>query len=236
MTDKQALQIPLPFQRFDHFELEHFRAGDNALVLDHLQRLAAGGRADITYLWGERGSGKSHLLQAMCTRLAGTAARTAYIPLQERGALAPNLLEDLEQLDLVCIDDLDTIAGDPEWETAVFNLFNRVKEAGRLLILAATMSPNGLPVALPDLRSRLQSTVIFHLQPLNESDRIAALQQRAALRGMKLGDEVTRYIVRRVPRDMHTLFGLLDRIDRVSLEAKRRITVPFVREVLDSEG
>lgn len=230
---KRAVQIPLPFTRFERYELAHFRPGDNHLVLEHLKGLAAGGKPTTTYLWGERGSGKSHLLQAMCTRLSRDNAKTAYVPLEQHETLTPDLLEGMEQLDLVCIDDVDTVAGEAEWERALFNLFNRMGDARRLLILAASRSPNGLAITLPDLRSRLQAAVIFHLQALSETDRVTALKQRADLRGIELTEEVTAYLVRRIPRDTHTLFQLLERMDQASLAAKRKITIPFVRDLLD---
>lgn len=232
--EKSAVQIPLSFQHFDHYELKHYRPGENRHVLEHLDESITAGRPTVTYLWGERGTGKSHLLQALCTRIAADGGRGAYIPLGQRENLAPELLEGLEQLDLICIDDLEEVAGDNGWERALFNLFNRIRENGRSLILAAAMSPKGLPVILPDLQSRLQSAIIFHLQPLDEEERVAALKQRAGLRGIELTDEVTAYIVRRVPRDMHSLFALLDRLDQASLEAKRKITIPFVRDLLES--
>jgi len=232
--EKSAVQIPLSFQDFDHHDLKHYRPGKNRHVLKHLHELIFEGDPAVTYLWGERGTGKSHLLQALCTRVAAYERRSAYIPLSQRAAgLMPALLEGLEQLDLVCIDDLEEVVGDSGWEQALFNLFNRIRENRRSLILTAAMSPNGLPLRLPDLRSRLQSATIFHLQPLNEEERVAALKQRAELRGIGLNDEVTAYLVRRVPRDMHSLFQLLDRLDRAGLQAKRKITIPFIRELLE---
>lgn len=231
--EKSAVQIPLSFQHFDHHELEHYRPGENRHVLEYLNGFILQGRPGATYLWGERGTGKSHLLQALCTRNSSDGGRGAYIPLEQRDSLAPELLEGLEQLDLICIDDLEEVTGDSGWERALFNLFNRVRENDGSLILAAAMSPKGLPVLLPDLQSRLQSATIFHLQPLSEAERVAALRHRASLRGIELTEEVTAYIVRRVPRDMHSLFQLLDRLDQASLQAKRKITIPFIRELLD---
>jgi DnaA family protein len=233
VTDKRAVQIPLPFQRFDHYELAHYLPGANAHVLKHLTGPDAA--TAFTYLWGEPGTGKSHLLQAVCTRESAAGRRTAYIPLAQHATLAPELLEGMEQLELVCIDDLEWIAGAGDWERALFNLFNRLRDAGHGLVVAAGTGPRGMPVQLADLQSRLQSGFTFHLQPLAETDRLAALRRRAALRGMELSDEVTAYVLRRVPRDMHSLFELLDRLDQASLEAKRKITVPFVKELLDSE-
>ena len=228
----QAGQIPLPFRQYDHYELDQYCAGHNREVLEYLHGLRTGG-GGVTCLWGESGTGKSHLLQAMCTRTAAQGGRSAYLPLEEHAALEPGMLLGLDVLQLVCVDDMDAIAGIGPWEQAVFNLFNGLAEAGHTLIFSAAMSPRGLPLSLPDLKSRLQSGLIFHLQPLPEADRLQALRQRARLRGLELGDEVMAYLSKHLARDTHSLFRFLDRLDQASLAAKRRLTVPFVRELLD---
>ncbi|MEJ2760291.1 MAG: DnaA regulatory inactivator Hda [Gammaproteobacteria bacterium] len=234
MTDApvQPGQIPLPFRQYDHYELEQYWAGDNREALEHLLgvRVGSGGS---TCLWGESGTGKSHLLQAMCTRIAGQGGRSAYLPLGEHAALEPGMLQGLEQLHLVCMDDVHAVAGSDRWERAVFNLFNGLVEAGNTLVFSASVSPRGLPLDLPDLKSRLQSGLIFHLTPLPETARLGVLRQRARRRGFDLSDEVTAYIARRLARDTHSLFRFLDRLDEASLAAKRKLTVPFVRELLD---
>jgi DnaA family protein len=231
----QAGQIPLPFRQYDHYELEQYWAGDNREVLEHLYGLHPGSSGS-TCLWGESGTGKSHLLQAMCTRMAAQGGRSAYLPLGEHPALEPGMLQGLEQLQLVCMDDMNAVAGIESWERAIFNLFNGLVEAGHTLIFSASVSPRGLSVALPDLKSRLQSGLIFHLRPLPEADRLQALRQRARRRGLDLSDEVTAYLSKRLARDTHSLFRFLDRLDQASLAAKRRLTVPFVRELLDDES
>lgn len=228
----RAGQIPLPFRQYDHYDLEQYCAGRNREVLEHLHGLRPGG-GGVTCLWGESGTGKSHLLQAMCMRMAVQGGRSAYLPLGEHAALEPEMLLGLDVLQLVCVDDMDAIAGIGAWEQAVFNLFNGLVEAGHTLIFSASVSPRGLPLTLPDLKSRLQSGLIFHLRPLPETDRLQALRQRARLRGLELSDEVTAYLSKRLARDTHSLFRFLDRLDQASLAAKRRLTVPFVRELLD---
>ena len=106
----QPAQIPLPFRQYDHYELEQYRPGGNREALEHLYGLRVGSGGG-TCLWGERGTGKSHLLQAMCTRIAGQGGRSAYLPLGEHAALEPGMLQGLEQLHLVCMDDMDAVAG-----------------------------------------------------------------------------------------------------------------------------
>lgn len=230
-------QIPLPFRQYDHSRLDQFSGGDNGAVLEHLAGLRPDTGRSITCLWGESGTGKSHLLQAMCTAMAGYGGRSAYLPLRQHAVLDPAMLQGLEQLDLVCMDDVESIAGLPDWEDAIFHLFNGLADAGRLLIFSAAVSPRGLPLQLPDLKSRLQSGLTFHLLPLPEAERLAALRERARQRGLELSEEVMTYMIRRLARDTHSLFRLLDRLDEASLSAKRKLTVPFVKELLeDSES
>lgn len=226
-------QIPLPFRQYDHYELDQFRIGDNHAAIDHLTGLCPGTGRSITCLWGVNGTGKSHLLQAMCARMAARDGRSAYLPLAQHAELDPAMLQGLEELDLVCMDDVEAIAGEEPWEYAVFHLFNGLADAGRALIFSAGMSPRGLPLGLPDLKSRLQSSLIFHLLPLTEVECLEALRQRARLRGLELNDEVVGYISRRLARDTHSLFRLLDRLDQASLAAKKKLTVPFVKELLE---
>lgn len=225
-------QIPLPLADSDRPGFDQFRPGTGAALVAELQRTASGAATRNIYMWGEAGSGKSHLLHAACRAATAAGRRPGLLPLARRAAFTPALLESLEALDLVCVDDLDGIAGRGEWEQALFHLFNRMREAGRPLVFAARTSPAGSAVTLPDLKSRLGWDLVFHLRTLAESDRFAALRDRAAARGIEIPDEVMEYLSRRVARDMHSLFDWLDRLDRASLAAGKRLTVPFVRELL----
>jgi DnaA family protein len=146
--------------------------------------------------------------------------------------LAPELLEGLEQQALIAIDDVQAIAGMPQWEEALFHLYNRVRDYGHRLVVSATVAPAGLTLTLPDLISRLGWGPVFQLATLSDADKRAALQMRARRRGLELGNEVAEYLLRRCPRDMDSLFSLLNQLDRASLVAQRRLTIPFVRELL----
>jgi DnaA family protein len=228
----RAGQIPLPFP-LPHLAFGLFWPGANQALFDQLQRVAGGTEERIVYLWGAEGTGKSHLLQAVCNRAGAAARRAAYVPLADRERLDPSLLDGLEEMNVVCVDDVDRAAGDAAWERALFNLFNRVREAGRSLVLSGDAAPNSLSIELSDLRSRLAWDLVFRIEPLDEAERFGALRHHAAQRGMEIPDDVLRFLSRRIPRDPHTLFRWLERLDRESLAAQKKLTVPFVKELLE---
>jgi DnaA-homolog protein len=172
------------------------------------------------------------LLQAACLRFEQRGEQAVYLPLAEVADYGPELLDGLEQSELVCLDDLDAVAGRADWEEALFHLFNRLRDAGKPLLLAAAVSPRELPVALPDLQSRLTLALVFQLHSLSDEDKLRALQLRASRRGLHLTDEVGRFILTRGERSMSALFELLERLDQASLQAQRKLTIPFLKETL----
>ncbi|HEB57844.1 MAG TPA: DnaA regulatory inactivator Hda [Gammaproteobacteria bacterium] len=222
-------QLALDIGLRDSARFENYTAGDNHAALATLRA----GTEPFVYLAGAPATGRTHLLQAAC-HAAGPMAASIYLPLREHGDLAPAVLEDLEQYRLVCLDDVDAVAGLAAWETALFHLYNRVREAGGRLIVSAAQVPAEAGFVLADLRSRLGWGPVFQLRALAEADRLGALQQRARYRGLDLPDEVGEYLLRRSPRDMASLFQLLERLDQASLQAQRRLTIPFVRSLLGS--
>lgn len=226
-------QIPLAFSNYQRIDFDLYEPGENRFVLQHLKNIVSGQESGNVYLWGAAGSGKSHLLQAVCTAAAKIELAIAYVPLREAAALSPHLLDGLEQQTLVCIDDLDAIAGNAAWEQAIFHLYNRLRDARVSLLLTARQSPRGSTIQLPDLKSRLAWDPVFHLQLPGETASLRALQKRACARGFELPPEVAAYLLKRVARDTHSLFALLDKLDRASLVAKKKLTVAFVRTLLE---
>ncbi|HTO18002.1 MAG TPA: DnaA regulatory inactivator Hda [Pseudomonas sp.] len=231
----KPVQLPLGVRLRDDATFANYYPGANAAALGYVERLCdadAGWAENLIYLWGNDGVGRSHLLQAACLRFEQHGEPALYLPLGEVVTLGPELLDNLEQYELVCLDDLDAIAGRADWEEALFHLFNRLRDAGRRLLLAASASPRELGIQLPDLQSRLSLSLVFQLQELSDEDKLRALQLRASRRGLHLTDEVGRFILTRGARSMSALFDLLEQLDQASLQAQRKLTIPFLKETL----
>jgi len=226
-------QLPLPIHQSDDETLENFYAENNLLLLNSLQKNFLQLHQQFFYLWGNKGSGKSHLLKGVCQHYLAQQRPALYVPLNKAQYFSPAVLENLEQQALVCLDDLQAVIGNAEWEVAIFDLINRVRETGRtLLIMSADQSPVNLPVQLPDLASRLTWGEVYQLTPLNDHQKIEVLQKAAYQRGIELPDETANFLFKRLERDMKTLFNALEKLDQASLQAQRKLTIPFVKEIL----
>jgi len=231
MTKQLALGLTLP----ESTSLESYLPTANQQAVADLATCARGSGEPFIYLWGAEQTGKSHLLQA-ATQLADQAGRSAlYIPLDQATQLSPAIFDNLEQMDLICLDGVEQIAGQADWEQGLFGLFNRLRERGKSLLVTARCSPLNLPIRLPDLLSRLSWGLCYQLQPLNDQDKIQALSAAAARRGLALSDETARYILRHTQRDMGSLRQLLRQLDQASLEAKRGLTIPFIKTFLEQQ-
>lgn len=227
-------QLPLGIRIPDRAVFASFLPARNGEAVEHLQRLASGESSGTVWLCGPSGSGKTHLLQAACAA-AGPTMRAAYLPLAELAALGTGVLEG-QPRECLCLDDLDRVVGREQWERALFGLLREVQESDGRLLVAAPAPPALLTWVLPDLASRLAASSVFQLRALDETEQQAALQLRARARGFELPEETSRWLQRHYPRDMRKLYELLDTLDEAALIAQRRLTVPFIREVLGRQG
>lgn len=222
-----AYQLPLQIKLNDAATFDNYLGSANAGVVKILQS----GAEPCVYLWSTDATGKTHLLQALCHTLA--QGQAIYLPLKELAQLSAEMLEGLEQFSLVCLDDVQCIAGRADWELGLFHLYNRLREQAGHLCITSHVSPEQLNIQLADLLSRLKWGPVFQLQALKDADKVKAMQLRASLRGFELADEVAKFLLNRYPRDLHNLFALLDKLDSASLQAQRRLTIPFVKQWLE---
>ncbi len=233
-------QLPLNLRLKDASSFGNFLPGPNREVLEQLRgsvvkaATQTGATTPMLYLWGAEGSGKTHLLQAACRLAQELGMAPAYVPLADVMALTPSLLEGIEAMPLVCLDDVERAANRPEWEAALFSLAERLRAAGGVLVIGAIAPPDRLGLKLPDLASRLAWGATYAMQPLSDAQKLEAVRLRAQHRGFEMPEDVARYILSRYPRDLRSLFDLLDRIDRATLAEQRRVTIPFLRQMEES--
>ncbi|WP_439258182.1 DnaA inactivator Hda [Lonepinella sp. BR2271] len=226
-------QLSLPIHHLDDETLDNFYGDNNLLLLNSLHKNFQQLQQSFFYIWGTAGSGKSHLLKAVTNYILAENRRSIYVPLSKYAYFSTAVLDNLEQQDVICLDDLQAVIGHHDWELAIFDLFNRIKEKGTaLLLISSDQSPTSLPVKLPDLASRLRWGEIYQLHPLNETQKIQALQQNAHQLGIELPEDTANFLIKRLDRDMHSLFTAVAKLDKASLQAQRKLTIPFVKEIL----
>jgi len=223
-------QLALPLQLQDHAVFESFWPAGNDTLVAYLTELCGTGASPGCWIWGAAATGKTHLLQAVCDC---SGDRSIYLPLAMFKEAGPEVLNGLENRQFICLDDIDAIAGMPEWERALFELCNQAQDSGGILVIAGSATVRECGITLKDLESRFTRLPPFHIQPLADAERVKALQLRAKLRGLDLPQETANYLLTRRKRDMASLYALLDKLDLEALKAQRRLTIPFVKTVLD---
>jgi DnaA family protein len=222
-------QLTLPVHLHDEASFANFYPRRNEKLIAFLKKQ----NESYIYFWGHEGVGCTHLLQAVCQEFTEQGLSTIYLPLRELTSSSPQILENLETISLVCVDDVHCIAGKKDWEEAIFNLFNRLQLSGNRLLVTAKSVASQLNLQLPDLTSRLLSGLIFQVQELEDEDKIAALQLRAKWRGLTLSKETGEFLLSRIPRNFSILFNTLEKLDKASLAEQRKLTIPFIKSVLE---
>ena len=216
-----ALRFPLrPRSRF-----EHFVVGTNSAPVERLR--AQGARFECLWLFGSSGVGKTHLLQAACHAVADAA----YLPARRIPANEASL-QRYARFRAVLVDDVEGWLGHAACERELYGLYNELARAGARLVFTASHSPRECAIALPDLASRLCAAECYEVARLSDEDMLPLLVNAAQDRGLRLSEDVVRFLLTRVSRDQKSLLDTLNRLDHASLRRRRGITVPFVKEVL----
>ncbi len=224
-------QLPLKFDFCETLSFDNFLVSNSKELIRALKLMITEPGPQSVFVWGMHGSGRSHLCQAFYQEAIEANITVAYFALSEED-IEPDVLNQLEQYSLVILDDIDTVLGICSWDEALFHFYNRFRDSSGCLLMTSTKAPASFETILPDLRSRLSWELVYQLAELTDADKIQALQQRAGERGLKLSVDACQYLLNRLPRDTHQLFGMLEYLDHQSLVHKRSLTVPFIKKVL----
>ena len=223
MTRRQLL---LDIRPEEHPSLDNFVVGDNAELLSRLTGLADPGVFDQIYLWGPLGSGRSHLLRGA---QAKAQARKRPVMLIEGASLG----DELAPLpgSLLIVDDVEALSATAQ--ITLFRTFNAARLVGLALLLAGQEPPLRLRLR-EDLRTRIGATLVYEVKPLSDADKADALRHHAQARGMRVDEALIDYLLRHGRRDLPSLLNILEMLDRISLEQQRPLTLPLLREVLQT--
>jgi len=224
------LQLPLNVQLNDSAKIDNFFIGENVQLVNKLSQLN-NSKGEFLFIWGAEGVGKTHLAHA-CSQLISKSGKTAaYLPLNEP-FISEQLLDNLESVDFVCLDGFDVVSKNASWEQAIFHLYNQLKLFERQLIIFAESSPNQIQINLDDLKSRLGAMEVYKLSGVNDSDKAGFLLNYAQSRGLEITKEVANFILARSNRELKMVKKTIKKLDQQALTHKRKITIPFVKEIL----
>ncbi len=225
-------QLPLQFEFQSNQNFSTYYPDGNEEVIAHLQQLYLNDEQQI-YLWGEQATGKTHLLQAVNIAASKQKLSVFYYNLHVPKLPSPSILEGLESFDLVCFDNIQLIAGNSEWEQAFFNFYNLHRDNNKKLLISADCPPKYLPLQLPDLKTRMSWGLTLKLKTLSDEQQLNALIYKANDLGFEIPHAVGRFLMNHYARDLPSIWDLLDKIEQATLSAKRKITIPFLKQIMN---
>lgn len=230
------MQIPVLFEFQGNLTFDSYFPGNNAEIVQQLRALAEDGQEQQIFIWGDTGSGKSHLLQACCQQAKLQDKAPFYLAFVKDNLPPIALLDGMENMELVCLDDIQNIDDSKEWQQALFNFYNAHRQNNHKLLLAANCPPKYLAYELADIKTRMAWGLTLKIQSLQDDQLIEALAYRARYLGFALSDNVGRFLLNHYVHDLPALWALLGKIDRATLAAKRKLTIPFLKKILADES
>ena len=223
-------QLTFPWNNVNKSSLEgFFTSRENSHLLSLLKDSDF---LDDLFIYGTKESGKTFLLQAMCNSYSSVSKLSLYIPLKKVMNYGVEIFESLENIDLICIDGIEEVISKIEWEKAIFNLINKALISETRLILTSSKDLKSLNFSLPDLESRIRKIQSYELYPINDKDILDALKYISKLTSINLGDKEAKYLVTYSQRNISNLVNILESLDQLSMEMKRKITIPLIKEVI----
>lgn len=228
-----TIQFPLQFEFQANKGFDSFYPGSNTEIVTELQQLISGEGERQIFLYGEPGYGKSHLLQASCQLAHQKGMNPFYYPFNKRKLPTLAMFEGLERVELVCFDDIEEIAGLLDWEQAFLNFFEQHLEHNHRLILSAQIHPADLDIYLPDLKKHLLEGLALKLKPLADEESVSALICKASHMGLTITPKVGNFLLSHYANDLPSLWILLEQLDKATLSAQRKLTIPFLKQILE---
>ncbi len=226
-------QIPLRFGNFQQYDFDCFLPCGNSGLVELLIDVASGQSRHHVYIWGPPGSGKSHLLQAACKKASESGLQVAYVPLNHIAEFSPDMLHDLGTLDLVCVDALENLSTHVDWQQSLVWLYNELRDNHQSMLIAGREAPHAVQLELEDLRSRLGWDQVYQLRQANDDVKKDIMRQHAADHAYDLPEDIIDFLMNRVDRDLSSLIGLLEKLDEASLVEKRKLTIPFIKSIIE---
>ena len=224
-------QLPLPVNISDYMIFESFFAGSN----DHIYKLLQTNEQKFLWIAGEKGTGKTHLLQAKINQINHNQSKLMYLPMRDLNQFSPEILDYMDQMDLICIDDIHLVLGSRIWEEKLLDLYERIQNTKTVFIVSSKDSPQGGNFLIQDLLSRYSTALVLRLNVLKNMDIVRAIQLHAKIRGFNLSDNAAKFLLTRVRRDVCSLVEIIEILDYESLAKKRKLTIPFIKSVLHIE-
>lgn len=226
----QVAQIPLPLSFDKRFSLQNYISNNSDYIEQQLTALFDETGESLIGIWGGVDSGKTHLLNA-CAHYA----RHCSIPFHlfdagQLGVVKPENFYDFPCGSAVGIDNIDLLAGNRAWEEQFYQLVNRVKSGELRFVFSMTRQPRDTGFRLPDLKSRLTWGLLMSLQQPDDEQVQQILKQRARLLGLELSEDVLNYLLSHFSRKLSEQMQILYQLDRAALTAKRKITIPLIRQ------
>ena len=223
-------QLTFPWNKSFHSSFEGFYIDPkNKQLISILENISIN---ENMYIYGLKNSGKTYLLQSLCNKYSKNDKSSLFLPLKDVIKYGVEIIDSIENMDLVCIDGLEAVSQNKEWEIGLFNLINNAQQTGCRLIFTSSSEEGAINFSLADLDSRIRKFQSHEIFPISDDNLLKALKKITNLRSISLGEKEAQYLITYTKRNIADLTIILESLDQLSMENKRRITIPLIKELL----
>ena len=223
-------QLTFPWNKSFHSSFEGFYIDPkNKQLISILENISIN---ENMYIYGLKNSGKTYLLQSLCNKYSKNDKSSLFLPLMDVIKYGVEIIDSIENMDLVCIDGLEAVSQNKEWEIGLFNLINNAQQTGCRLVFTSSSEEGAINFSLADLDSRIRKFQSHEIFPISDDHLLKALKKITNLRSISLGEKEAQYLITYTKRNIADLIIILESLDQLSMENKRRITIPLIKELL----